>query len=198
MISRTLSSFRKTAEETYEISFETNHDIEVNTVELNISNIEQRLHNWSIPKIDISTFYQKWYFDTFADYSIKTSEHTFSIKKECETFDLLTKQNILHHRKKYRFIHIGLVQIAIKPLFRLGLDISIWIMLRDARHTKFDHSLLTVLESNIANGPIYSNCYSNFSVDLTDENILKTLTVNIHTQNLSFDKSKSIGLIYRV
>lgn len=52
---------------------------------------------------------------------------------------LLTRQSILHHRKKYRFMHIGLVQIAVIPLFRLGLDVPILIMLQDARHTIFDH-----------------------------------------------------------
>lgn len=75
-------------------------------------------------------------------------------------------------------MHIGFVQIAVKPMFRLGLDIPILVMLRDARHKKFDHSLLAVLESNIAHGPIYSNCYPNFFIDITDENIFKTLTIN--------------------
>lgn len=40
---------------------------------------------------------------------------------------------------------IGLIQIVVKPLFRLGLDILILVILCDTRHNIFDCSLLMAL-----------------------------------------------------
>ena len=57
-----------------------------------------------------------------------------------------------------------MVQVAIKPLFGLGLDITIFLSLRNARHLDFYNLIRALAKSNIANGPIYLNCYPNFSV----------------------------------
>ena len=61
---------------------------------------------------------------------------------------------------------MGLVQVAIKPLYRLGLDVPICLLLRDNMLLNFDDSLLAVLQSNLANGPVYFNCYPNYSIDI--------------------------------
>ncbi|KAJ8552789.1 hypothetical protein K7X08_020182 [Anisodus acutangulus] len=91
------------------------------------------------------------------------------------------------------------VQVAVKPLYRLGLDTPICLLLRDARMLNFEDSLLGVLQSNLARGPVYFNCYPNFSVDIQDENILDTLTLNIKTKNMNNKiNTKEIAVIYRV
>ena len=113
----------------------------------------------------------------FQDFTIKTSEHTISIKKEYDT--LYSEEAIRNHRQKYKYLHIGLIQIAVKPLHRLGLDSPILLCLRDSRYKNFQNSLLAIMESNLADDPVYCNCYPNFSVDLSDPNIFKTLTLNI-------------------
>ena len=74
--------------------------------------------------------------------------------------------DIDRYRKEFKFLHIGLVQVAVKPLFRKFLNIPICLLLRDARLLNFDDSLLGILESNLAKGPVYFNCHPNFSIEL--------------------------------
>jgi hypothetical protein len=40
------------------------------------------------------------------------------LNKEYETIKLFSKDSIEKHKEKYYFIHIGLVQVAVKPLTR--------------------------------------------------------------------------------
>jgi hypothetical protein len=81
------------------------------------------------------------------DYTIKKDERTFSLNKEYETIKLFSKDNIEKHKQKYSFIHIGLVQVAVKPLIRQGLNNSVLSSLRDGRHLNFRDSLLGSIES---------------------------------------------------
>ena len=82
-------------------------------------------------------------------------------------------------------MHIGLVQVAVKPLFRKGLDIPVCVILRDGRFLNFDDSMLGVLQSNLADGPVYFNCYPNFSLDINDPNVMDSLTLNVKIKNLN-------------
>ena len=111
----------------------------------------------------------------------------------------MNQNTINHHRKKFNYIHIGLVQVAIKPLFHLGLDIPIFVCLRDARSTRFTDSVLSMIDSNLANGPVYFNCFPNFSMNINDPSILSSLTLNIKTKNMNFvEEAQTIAIIYRI
>ena len=192
-----MSLFSKKHNSNKEINEE--HDLHMNSSEVHISDIEQSLSNWTIPKQSFSTIYQIGTFDFLQGYSIKANEQTVSINKDYENIKLLSKQSIIQHRQKYKFMHIGLVQVAVKPLFRLSIDAPILLVLRDARHTNFQNSILAMAETNISNGPIYFNCYPNFSVGLFDPNILDTLVLTIKTKNLEFTvDTKAVAVIYRV
>ena len=46
----------------------------VNSQEINISQIENQLHNWSIPHMKINSIYQQRNFEFSQNYSIKTEE----------------------------------------------------------------------------------------------------------------------------
>ena len=53
----------------------------------------------------------------------KTIEQVYGINKEYETCYLLSPSAIQKHRSKgHNFLHIGLVQIGVKPLTRRGLN----------------------------------------------------------------------------
>ena len=54
-----------------------------------------------------------------------------------------------HLRSNYRFMHIGLVQVAIKPLLKKGINAPIYLALRDKRLRKYESSLLAVIQTNI-------------------------------------------------
>lgn len=165
----------------------------------NIAKIESDLQNWSIPKESFNTIYHTGKFDFIKNYNIKTCESTIAINNSIETIKLLAAQDIQQYRKKYNFLHVGLVQVAVKPLYRLGLDTPLCLLLRDDRLLNFDDSLLGVLQSNLAQGPVYFNCYPNYSVDINDQNILDTLTLNIKTKHMNSKiNTKEIAVIYRV
>lgn len=168
-------------------------------MEISIPNIEKNLLDWNIPKQKIRNIYKIGSFDYFQGYSIKTTEKTLPLLQNNQHIQLFSSNAIKDHKKNYKFLHIGLVQIAIKPLTRIGLDVPTLLILRDARLLNFQNSLLAMAESNICNGPIYFNCYPNFTVSLFDKNILDTLTLTIKTQNLEIKQGTDpIVVIYRV
>jgi hypothetical protein len=57
--------------------------------------------------------------------------------------------------KKYKFLHIGFVQVAVKPLTRLGIDASVLLCLRDVRFLQFKPSILGIIQSSVYVGPIH-------------------------------------------
>ena len=116
-----------------------------------------------------------------------------------DTIKLLVSADIDRYNKDFKFLHIGLTQVAVKPLFRKGLNIPICLILRDVRLLNFDDSLLDILENNLANGPVYFNCYPNFLVDIDDANLIDTLTLNVKTKNMNSKiDTREIVVIYRL
>ena len=98
-----------------------------------------------------------------------------------------------------------MIQIALKPLTRLGLDCPIFMALRDNRLIRYKDSLLDMIQTNICNGPIYFNCCPNYSVDLNDPWIMDTLVLDIHLPNIQNDLkvqfrelSRNFAITYRV
>ena len=55
-------------------------------------------------------------------------------------------------------MHIGLVQVAIKPLLKIGVNAPIDLALRDKRLRHYKSSLLAVIQTNLSKGPIFFNC----------------------------------------
>ena len=134
------------------------------------------------------------------DYHVKTIEQVYGINKEYETCYLLSPSAIQKHKAKgHNFLHIGLVQVGVKPLTRRGLNSSILMALRDARHIRFDDSLLGTIETSLSNGPIHFNCFPDFSIFLHDSTVIKALTLNIKIHGTLMTQGTSqIALIYRV
>ena len=152
-----------------------------NTVnqEYQIARIEDQLQNWTIPKVDPKTIYQISTFNFTQRSCIKFSEKNIPIHSNRESLNLFSKSLILQHREEFNYLHVGLVQVAVKPLFRLGLDIPVLISLRDKRHEDFSNSLLGMVQSNLENGPVYFNCYPNFTLSLHDPHILSALMLDL-------------------
>jgi hypothetical protein len=101
--------------------------------------------------------------------------------------------------KKYKFLHVGSVQVAVKPLTRLGIDASMLLCLRDARFLKFKTSILGMIQFSVYAGPIHFDVFPNLSVSLDDANFLKSLTLNIQTQGYDMEEgSRPLAIIYRI
>ena len=81
--------------------------------------------NWTIPKVDTKNVYKiSWAESTFhSAYKVRTVEQIFSISKTHEKCCLFTKKNIGEFlaSKKFSYLHIGMVQVAIKPLSERAL-----------------------------------------------------------------------------
>ncbi|KAG5585432.1 hypothetical protein H5410_045866 [Solanum commersonii] len=69
---------------------------------------------------------------------VKTTEETITIDNNNQTFRLLYDNDLAPYRDIYRFMHIGLVQVAFKPLTLRGLLESFIVALRDENN--FDKS----------------------------------------------------------
>lgn len=111
--------------------------------------------------------------------------------------NLFPERSILQHREEFKYLHIGLVQVGVKP-FKLGIDSPVLVTLRDKRHLNYSNSLLATLQSNLKNGPAYFNCRPNFTVSLQDPHILSTLTLDIHSKGLELDSNThSMVVMYR-
>ena len=134
------------------------------------------------------------------DYHVKTIEQVYGINKEFETCYLLSSPTIKAHKKQgHNFLHIGLVQVGVKPLIREGLNGSILMTLRDTRHIRFNDSLLGTTETSLSGGPVHFNCFPNFVVHLHDPHVMKTLTLNIKTHGtLMVQGASQIALIYKI
>jgi len=77
-----------------------------------------------------------------------------------QTISMIKPNSIESHLKaNYRFMHIGLVQVAIKPLLKIGVNAPIYLALRDKRLHHYKFSLLAVIQTNVCKGPIFFNCY---------------------------------------
>ncbi|KAH1213815.1 polyprotein [Glycine max] len=150
--------------------------------EVRFEDINQNMDDWNIPEIPQDQLYvpetikDKHNFD----YIIKTVENNIPLGQDIgEEFHLLSKNSIYEHSRKYKYLHIGCVQVAIKPLIDMGIDAAVLMCLRDIRHNQFEDSLIGTVEISLGQGPIYFNCYPNKTVSLMDRNILDSLFLNI-------------------
>ena len=112
--------------------------------------------------------YKKITFKFFTNYTIKTLEQTISIEQEDQVIRLLDSQSIERHKKDYNFIHFDMIQVAAKPLTRPGLNISIIMCLRDNRHLDYQDSIIGAIQARLNDGPVYFQCFPNFTVRLRD------------------------------
>ena len=118
------------------------------------NNLDQ-LNKWVIPSVPSNQIYNFGFFDMKARFAVKTIEQTFRISKENQTIRLLNKKDLVPF-KNYKFIHIGLIQIAFKPLTLSGLNSSIMAYVRDGRCLDFKPSLAALIETSLCHGPVYS------------------------------------------
>jgi hypothetical protein len=111
----------------------------------------------------------------------------------------LSRQEIDKNINNFSFIHIGLVQVAVKPLTRQGLNTSVFLGLRDGRFTVYQDALLGIVESSLYNGPIYFDCYPNFAVSLKDKTVSKTLELDIETYGYNMHEgAQPLVIVYRI
>ncbi|KAL8488701.1 hypothetical protein ACS0TY_024840 [Phlomoides rotata] len=86
----------------------------------------------------------------------------------------------------HKFLHVGLVQIVFRPLTLEGLPESFLTALRDGRNLNWKQSLMGIIQSNLAHGPVYFDVYPNLCLSLSDINILEALPLNVKTHGYNY------------
>ena len=140
-------------------------------------------------------------YTTFnSQFNVRTVEQTYSISRTYEKCCLFNRRSINEFlAKKFSYLHIGLVQVAVKPFTRKGINASVLTCLRDARFKDFRISILGMNTSSLFDGPVYFNYYPDLTLPLDDPNIVKVLTLNILTTGYDMDEgSKPLAIIYRI
>ena len=110
---------------------------------------------WNIPKVDTKSIYRTiWVQNTFnSQFNVRTVEQTYSISRTHEKCCFFNRRNINEFlAKKSNYLHIGLVQVAIKPLTQKGINASVFMCLRDARFKDLDTSILGMITSSLFDG----------------------------------------------
>ena len=170
-----------------------------NMIEEDYESLEKAITDWSLPTVKPSCIYKIGTFDLKSRYVIKTMEKTLPIRNRTSSIIQLLDDSIHKYQKSYQYLHIGMIQIGLKPLTREGLNASILVSLQDQRHLQYKDSLLGVLETSLCNGPVYFQCIPNFSVSLTDVNIRDVLTLRVQTHDYNMKPgSENIALVYRI
>jgi hypothetical protein len=104
---------------------------------------------WNIPKLSPKDIYtdSSLIKSTFKfEYTVKIVEQTYAISGNNTMFQLFNKKFVdISSSKGFKFLHIGFVQVAVKPLTRLGIDAFVLLCLRDARFNKFKTSILGMI-----------------------------------------------------
>jgi len=144
----------------------------------------------------VDTIYKIGTFKFIKAYSVETHEEAISLQSGMQTIGMI-KQNALesHLKAKYHFMHIGLVQVAIKPLLKSGVNALIYLALRDKRLRNHKSSMLVIIQTNVCKGSIFFNCYPNFMpCPMTTE----ALKLDVHVQGDEFLDFKNFLIVYRV
>lgn len=173
--------------------------------EIHFEDINQNFDDWEIPKIPSKELYvprenKMLNFFSKTDYVISTVEKTIKLQSEDEELFLLSSDSFENKREKFNYIHIGCVQVALKPLVMEGtINASALLCLRDTRHNNFEDSLIGTVQTSIGHGPVFFNCFPNLTLSLEDKNLLEALQLNVLIHGLNMKPgSIPLTLIYRI
>jgi hypothetical protein len=159
----------------------------------------QQLNQWTIPEVQPTKIYRLGMFDFISKNAIKTSEQTVCLDTNDKTIKLLSIKDVQRYKQKYQYMHIGLIQVAFKPLTLPGLNSSILADLRDARCNDWKSSLMGIVQTSLCHGPVYFNVYPNLALSLKDRNLFEAVNLHIQTQGYNFlPGSETIAVIYRI
>ncbi|WJZ85701.1 hypothetical protein VitviT2T_005221 [Vitis vinifera] len=122
-----------------------------------------------------------------------------SLEQDDQVIRLLDNRSVEKHKKDgYNFIHFGMIQVAAKPLTRLGLNTAIVMCLRDNRHLEYRDSIIGAVQAGLNDGPVYFQCYPNFTVRLRDADILDSVVLHIKTHGFKIKPGNSpVSIITR-
>ena len=91
-----------------------------------------------------------------------------------------------------------MIQVAAKPLTKIGLNTSIVMCLRDNRHLDYQDSIIGAFQAGLNDGPVYFQCFPNFIVRLSDAHILDLVVLHVKTHGFKFkEENNPVSIITR-
>eukprot|EP01018_Ginkgo_biloba_P011616 Gb_40216 [translate_table: standard] len=175
----------------------------LNTTQLEYDEIEP-LPEWKLPSLKPSDVYAKLsVFHLQASTSIHVCESVVPVvnEEDMQIFIPILNRNELSRfvKKGYKFIHLGLLQIVVIPLFRNGIGAKLLLGSFNLRHTKsVTNYIISAMETSLHDGPVYHNAFPNFPVSLIDPHINQVLKIFLKTQGIHMlPGSHSLALQYR-
>ena len=91
-----------------------------------------------------------------------------------------------------------MIQVAAKPLTRLDLNTSIVMCFRDNRHLDYRDSIIEAIQVGLNDGPVYFQCFPNFTIRLRDVDILDSVVLHVKTHGFKFKEGNSpVSIITR-
>ena len=110
-------------------------------------------------------------FNFLSSMSVKITEQTLNVSQDNEVLHLLNARDLIRYRGKYKYMHLGLVQVAFKPLTLLGTNACIQATLNDSRCLNWKQSIMGAVETSLCYSPVYFNVYPNLTLSLFDRTI---------------------------
>jgi hypothetical protein len=161
------------------------------------------LQNWSLPKVNKKEIYEQtlWVSNVFqTEHKVKTVERAYALNKSKDETLLFSKREMKEFKNKgFRFIHVGLIQVGIKPLTRRGINASVLLRLIDARFTNENQARLGMVEANVSHGPFWFHANPDLTLSLDDGAPEKALTLRINTSGYHMiEGSRPLALVYRI
>ena len=91
-----------------------------------------------------------------------------------------------------------MVKIGLSALHRRGLNTHAFCALLDNRWTTFTEALIGGVQTSLSDGPVSFDIYPNFSVSLSDANIMKILTLGVQTSGYDrfLGNSENLSIFY--
>ncbi|KAK9668629.1 hypothetical protein RND81_13G073100 [Saponaria officinalis] len=156
-----------------------------NTVQSSELSAPLDFSNWNIPTENPTQIYHIGLLEFKTTFSIRTHKETRSVQSDTETLNLLSHASIQRYiQNKYMFIHFGLVQVPVKPLVHKGIHCPIY---------------MAVVQTNVCNGPVYFNCFPDYTVDLSYPLIQESLILDLHVSENKFKEfAKFFAIVFRI
>ncbi|KNA17890.1 hypothetical protein SOVF_075830 [Spinacia oleracea] len=142
--------------------FQKGTSMATNEEERRSSKIKTKLEKWKYPKIPVNQVYKTKIYNNQRK-AAKDFEQTITLRGDEQNVSVNLLKDLIS-KKEFEHVHLGLVQVAIKPLMNDGLKDAVIVCLRDERFLTFEKSLLAVVESNLSQGPFYFNCFPGYPI----------------------------------
>ncbi|KAK2635277.1 hypothetical protein Ddye_030069 [Dipteronia dyeriana] len=154
--------------------------------------------DWKIQEISNESVYPKGIFNfKKKKYSIQTTTGLISSNNEKVSISLLDPHVLAKHKQKFRYLHVGLVQVYFKPLVPKGINGSVSLFLKDKRLFDFSDSFLNIPQASEINDPF--NFFPNIMVSLEEIGVLHHLTLNVKIDDLQMKGNNFVlKLVFKV